>query len=225
LRWSKKYCPAQPKASQVSQAFAETLTDLHRGHTAGLDEDSNRYRLLHLPNRVQPSPIQAKIGNYSMRQIRLYSAALAACLPLFAFAIPATAGGSKRPPEAAIKAENARWAEAFGRGDYEAIGRLYTENGALLPPGGDRVTGGRAIAEYFTKGYAGSKPDTVSFSNYEFYGNEQIVTEVSDAEIHDHSGKLKFRGKQILIFVKQGGAWKVQRDIWNDYAPVKSDGR
>jgi uncharacterized protein (TIGR02246 family) len=154
-----------------------------------------------------------------MRQTRLYAAALAASLPLFVFAAPATASGAQRPPEAAIKAENARWAEAFRRGDYEAIGRLYTKDGALLPPGGDKVTGGGAIAEYFAKGYAGSKPDTVSFGNYEFYGNDQIVTEVSDADIRDPSGKLKFRGKQILIFLKQGGAWKLHRDIWNSYAP------
>jgi ketosteroid isomerase-like protein len=150
-----------------------------------------------------------------MRQIRLCVAAVAACLPLFAFAVPATADGPQPPIEAAIKAENARWAEAFARGDYEAIGRLYTKDGALLPPGGDKVTGGSAIAEHFTKGYAGSKPDTVSFSHYEFYGNDQIVT----------GGKLKYRGKQILIFLKQGGAWKLHRDIWNDYAPLKSDGR
>ncbi len=160
-----------------------------------------------------------------MRQIHLYSAALAACISLFAFAMPATAGGTKRPPEAAIKAENVRWAEAFGRGDYEAIGRLYTEDGALLPPGANRVTGPRAIAEYFTKGYAGSKPDTVSFSNYEFYGNDQTVTEVSDAEIRDHGGKLKLRAKQTLIFLKQGGTWKLHRDMWSDYAPLKSDSR
>ncbi|PXW28596.1 YybH family protein [Paraburkholderia caballeronis] len=153
-----------------------------------------------------------------MRQIRRCAAALAACLPLFAFAAPATAAGSQSQTEAAIKAENARWAEAFGRGDYEAIGRLYTKDGTLLPPGGDKVTGGSAIAEYFTKGYAGAKPDTVSFSHYEFYGNDRIVTEVSDAEVHDHDGKLKLRAKQILVFLKEGGAWKLHRDIWNDYA-------
>jgi uncharacterized protein (TIGR02246 family) len=153
-----------------------------------------------------------------MRQIRLCTAALAACVSFFAFAAPAHAGDLQRPPEAAIKAENARWADAFARGDYEAIGRLYTRDGTLLPPGGDKVTGSRAIAEYFTRGYAGSKPATVSFSHYEFYGNERMVTEVSDAEIRDHGGKLKYRGKQILVFLKQGDAWKLHRDIWNDYA-------
>lgn len=83
--------------------------------------------------------------------------------------------------------------------------------------------GGRAITEYLTKGYGGSKPVTVSFSNYEFYGNDRVVTEVSDTEIHDHDGKLKYRGKQTLIFLKQGGAWKLHRDMWNDYGPLPTN--
>lgn len=160
-----------------------------------------------------------------MRQIRLCAAALAVGFSFFAFTLPATAGDPQHPPEAAIKAENARWAQAFGRGDYEAIGRLYTTDGALLPPGGDRVSGARAITEYFAKGYAGSAPGSVSFSNYEFYGDDQAVTEVSDAEVRDHSGALKFRGKQILIFLKQGGVWKLHRDMWSDYGPLKPDAR
>ena len=159
-----------------------------------------------------------------MQQIRINTAALAACVSLLAFAGPATAGGSQRLPEAAIKAENARWADAFRRGDYAAIGRLYTDDGTLLPPGGDKVTGGGAISAYFAERYAGSKPDTVSFDHYEFYGNDRNVTEVSDAEIHDPSGKLKFRGKQILVFLKEGGAWKLHRDMWNAYPSSTPDG-
>ncbi|WP_105133019.1 YybH family protein [Burkholderia sp. BE12] len=155
-----------------------------------------------------------------MRQTHLRTAALAAYLSFFAFTAPAMAGGSQRLPEAAIKAENARWADAFARGDYDAIGRLYTDDGALLPPGGDKVTGRRAITEYFTNGYAGSKPGTVSFSNDEFYGNDRVVTEVSDVEVRDGNGKLKIRAKQTLVFLKQGGTWKLHRDMWNAYPPV-----
>ncbi|WP_396331410.1 YybH family protein [Burkholderia anthina] len=159
-----------------------------------------------------------------MPQIRFCTAALAVCLSFSVLAAPAVAGSSQHPPGAAIKAENARWADAFARGDYEAIGRLYTNDGTLLPPGGDKITGSRAITEYFTKGYAGSKPATVSFSNFEFYGNDRVVTEISDAEIRDHDGKLQYRGKQTLVFLKQGGAWKLHRDMWNDDGPLKPDG-
>jgi len=155
-----------------------------------------------------------------MPQSRLYAAALAAGLTLFSLAKPAFAGDPPVPPEAAIKAENARWSEAFKQGDYEAIGHLYTSDGTLLPPGGEKITGAKAITEYFTKGYAGTKPGTVSFSNYEFYGNDRIVTEVSDAEVRDADGKLTTRAKQTLIFLKQGKEWKLHRDMWNDY-PAK----
>ncbi|NWA04514.1 YybH family protein [Pseudomonas gingeri] len=158
-----------------------------------------------------------------MRQIRLCTAALAVGFSLFAFTLPATAADPQRPPEAAIKAENARWAQAFARGDYEAIGRLYTAEGALLPPGGAKVSGASAITAYFTQGYAGTQPGSVSFSNYEFYGDDQAVTEISDAEVRDHSGKVSFRGKQVLVFLKQGGVWKLHRDMWSDYGPLKAD--
>jgi len=160
-----------------------------------------------------------------MHQNRRFAATIAACFSFFALAVPALADSPPPATEAAIKAENARWADAFARGDYKAIGHLYTHDGALLPPGGNRVTGGDAIAAHFAKQYAGAKPDTVSFSNYEFYGSDGVVTEVSDADIRDHAGNLKYRGKQVLLFLKEGGAWKLHRDIWNDYAARKPDGR
>lgn len=154
-----------------------------------------------------------------MRSIRFFAVALAVGISPFAFAVPALANGPARQTEAAIKAQNARWAHAFRRGDYAAIGHLYTKDGALLPPGGDRVTGSAAITAYFAKAYAGSRPGSVSFSNYEFYGDNQAVTEVSDADVRDHDGKLQIHAKQTLIFLKQGGVWKLHRDMWSSYAP------
>ena len=137
----------------------------------------------------------------------------------------AWAGGPQPSTEAAIKSENARWAEAFKQGDYQAIGRLYTADGALLQPGGERVIGPAAIVSYFAQGYAGKTPDTVSFSDFEFYGNDEVVTEVSNASIRSREGQLKVRAKQILIFVKQDGAWKLHRDMWNDNSPLKPTDR
>lgn len=61
----------------------------------------------------------------------------------------------------------------------------------------------------------------MSFDNYEFYGNDQAVTEVSDVEVRNHDGVLKIRAKQTLVFLKQGGTWKLHRDMWNAYPPVK----
>ncbi|MGG2399873.1 YybH family protein [Pseudomonas sp. SH1-B] len=154
-----------------------------------------------------------------MRQIRPFIAAAAVYFSTFIFVGPALASGLNPQAEAAIKAENARWAEAYARGDYEAIGRLYTKNGTLLPPGGNRVVGATAIVDFLTKAFPVTQSNTVSFSNYEFYGNDQVITEVSDTDIRDRSGKLKYRGKQILIFLKKDETWKLHRDIWNESAP------
>lgn len=142
-----------------------------------------------------------------------------------AAASTAYASGPQNSTQTAIKTENARWAEAFKRGDYQAIGSLYTEDGTLLQPGGERVRGRAAIVNYFTNGYAGKPPATVSFSNFEFYGNDEAVTEISDATITSHDGKLEYIGKQTLIFLKQDGVWKLHRDMWNDNGPLKSNER
>ncbi|CAM3514120.1 DUF4440 domain-containing protein [Rouxiella silvae] len=149
-----------------------------------------------------------------MLKMGLFAIAFAATLPLFVVAAPVTNGVPTPQIEAAIKAQNALWAKAYARGDNEAIARLYTKDGSLLPPGGEKINGSAAIAKYF----AGAPSDTLSFSNYEFYGNEQVVSEISDSEIRNQNGELKSRGKQILIFLNQGGTWKLHRDIWNDYA-------
>lgn len=153
-----------------------------------------------------------------MSHFRYRAAAVAALLTM---AVPAAAA----LPEAAIKAENARWAAAYARGDYAAIGKLYTDEGTLLPPGEDRVVGPAAIVAYFVKNADASAPNSVSFSNFEFYGNDDMVTEISDTEVRDHRGKLIVRGKQTLVFLKRGGAWKLHRDIWNDNAPLKPGDR
>lgn len=155
-----------------------------------------------------------------MRNISLCVAAITACLPLFALAAPPASSPSPQT-EAAIKAQNTLWSEAFKKGDYQAIGRLYTEGGTLLQAGGDRVVGPAAIVKYFTKGSDGNAPATVTFSDYEYYGDEKVVAEVSDYKIRSHDGKLESRGKQVLIFLKQGGVWKLHRDIWNDNGPTK----
>ena len=157
-----------------------------------------------------------------MRPIFSRLSLLAALAVLVAASVPAYATGPQHSTQVAIKAENARWADAFKRRDYQAIGRLYTEDGTLLQPGGERIRGRSAIVNYFTKGYAGKAPATVRFSNFEFYGNDEVVTEVSNATIRSHDGTLEYIGKQILIFLKQGGTWKLHRDMWNDNGPLKS---
>lgn len=124
-------------------------------------------------------------------------------------------------PEAALRAENARWAEASARHDFAALGALYTLNGELLPPDEHRVVGRAAIANYFEQWASATAPHTITFSRETFYGNAQEVTEISDSALWDEHGKCMARGKQILIFLKQNGHWLIHSDMWNS-SPLAS---
>ena len=137
------------------------------------------------------------------------------CFTLFASPMLAHAKGLDRLIESEIKAENVRWAEAYARGDYSAIGNLYTDDGTLFPPGESRVVGPSAIADYFKKKSSNGARHTVTFDNLEFYGDDNTVTEISDTEICDLDGKLISRGRQTLVFLKKNGLWRLHRDMWN----------
>lgn len=148
-----------------------------------------------------------------MAKFRCYIPAFA-CIALFAVPALAQAGESAHALEAQIKVENDRWAQAYARNDYKAIGELYTDDGMLLPPGENPVVGPAAIAAYFAKKSDKSSPHTVSFDNVEFYGDSHMVTEISGTQIRAHDGKILSRGKQTLVFLKQGDRWKLHRDMW-----------
>ncbi len=146
---------------------------------------------------------------------------LAGCVALLIATQPARAAdGSPAVPEAAIRAENARWAEAYARGDAAAIGARYTDDAELLPPGEARVRGRAAITAYFGRRGPGASPRTIRFVDAECFGDGATVTEISDTEIRDGDGSLVGRGRQMLVFVRQGTAWKLHRDIWNAAPPA-----
>ena len=48
-----------------------------------------------------------------------------------------------------IAATNAKFMDTFNRGDGAGMGELYTENGQLLPPNSDIVSGHSAISAFW----------------------------------------------------------------------------
>lgn len=135
--------------------------------------------------------------------------------------MPALGGNPPSDNYAALKAESERWAQAWNRNDVKAVMELYTEDAKLLPEGSDAVAGRESVAQFLQKERTASWPDTISFINIEVYGNGDTATEVSEMEIRGKDGVLKGRGKQILVFVKQGEQWKLHRDIWTGSSPAK----
>lgn len=121
--------------------------------------------------------------------------------------------------EAAIKKENQRWADAWNRNDIPGVVDLYTDDARLLPDEQGPVAGHAAIAQYLQKIKDASASDTISFANFEFYGDGQSMAEYGEFEFRAKDGAVKARGKQVLIYVKKGGQWKLHRDIWTSSTP------
>ena len=78
----------------------------------------------------------------------LHNSLLLALLPLlFAPVMPALA--SDNAGVTAIIQRGEQWEAAIRSGDAAAVAALYAEDGRLLPPGSDFVTGHEAITFYF----------------------------------------------------------------------------
>ncbi len=128
----------------------------------------------------------------------------------FLTAPPASAADDVR---SAIEAANKKWEAAASRGDGAEVATLYTTDAELLPSQSDFVRGTQAIAQFwqavFDSGVKG-----VSLTTLEVEGCGNTAHEVGKLEIRGADGKVLDRGKYIVVWKKEGDAWKLHRDIW-----------
>lgn len=123
---------------------------------------------------------------------------------------PAFAADDFRP---AIEAANKKWEAAASRSDGPGVAALYTAAGQLLPAESDFVSGTQAIGQYwqavFNSGVKGASLTTV-----EVEGHGNTANEVGTYELRGADGEVLDHGKYVVIWKKEGAAWKLHRDIW-----------
>lgn len=125
-----------------------------------------------------------------------------------------TAGGIL----AALTAANKEFEACVKRGDAAGLAALYTEEGQVLPPNGDFVSGQAAIQAMWQSvldmGIKGARLEIVEA---EEHGDTAI--EVSRYTLFAEGDAEADRGKYIVIWKKVGGQWKLHRDIFNSSLP------
>lgn len=123
---------------------------------------------------------------------------------------------------AAIEAANDTWEAAAARGDSAAVAGLYTTDAQLLPSGSDVVRGTNAIAAFWQAAFdSGVKGVTLTALEVDSCGD--AAHEVGKLEIRDADGKLLDHAKYVVVWKKEGGSWKLHRDIWTtSVAPAKN---
>ena len=116
--------------------------------------------------------------------------------------------------QAKVLAGNKKFMVAFGQKKAGALAKLYTKGGQLLPPGSEVVTGREAI-QAFWQGALDLGLAQVKLDTGEVTGHRDMAIEVGRYTLLTADGQVAEAGKYLVIWKREGAAWKLHRDIWN----------
>ena len=120
-----------------------------------------------------------------------------------------------------ITAANARFMEAFSRGDAAGVAACYTKDAQLLPGQSDIITGTTAIEEFWNGamklGIASARLESVEV---ESFGDAAV--EIGRYTLAGADGAAIDRGKYVVVWHREDGTMKLHRDIWNTSIPPQS---
>jgi uncharacterized protein (TIGR02246 family) len=138
--------------------------------------------------------------------------ALALALPLPAFAQT----GDLR---AQIEKVSAAFDKAYNSGDPAAVAALYTKDAQVMAPGAEVASGPKAIQALFAADLAAGVQNKLTPAEVVGVGDQAVETGKWVATSAD--GKHLDHGPYMTLYKKEGGAWKLHRDIWNSAMPQK----
>jgi uncharacterized protein (TIGR02246 family) len=136
------------------------------------------------------------------------------------------AGSCTRAPKedpasvrAAIVAANREFMNAFAANDAQALGLLFTEDAALLPPNAEPVSGRTAITSFWET-LLMLPVREVRLETGEIYGAGDVVTEEGRYTLLNDRDEPSEEGKYLVVWKRGAQGWKLYRDLWNSNAPA-----
>ena len=115
-----------------------------------------------------------------------------------------------------INAVNDALEKAVNTGDTAAVITFYSSDAVLMPANMPAMSGTAALSSFFGEGIRAGMKD-FKLEATEVYGNDEMLTEVGNYTLS--FGPEKDKGKYIVIWKKEGGKWKLFRDIFNSDNP------
>ena len=133
-------------------------------------------------------------------------------------AVPLQAEPPKADPaRAPLEKLGMEFADAFNRGDFPAVARMYAEDAIAFPPDGDFVRG-RAAIEALWKGASDAGMKSLEFTVIDVVSSGNLAAETGTALVHmQPSGKPDTTEmvKYLVVWKKGPAGWQLYRDIWN----------
>jgi uncharacterized protein (TIGR02246 family) len=131
--------------------------------------------------------------------------------------LPAAAqGGSTR---AGIDKAVQAWQKAFNAGDIPTVAAFYTKDALLMPPGADPVTGPEGVQAAFAP--IAKTREQIQLTTTDVTGSGTTALETGKWVMTSQDGKHLDHGQYLVFYKKEGGRWKIYRDIWNSSMPAK----
>jgi uncharacterized protein (TIGR02246 family) len=155
--------------------------------------------------------------------------AVVVCALIAAISSSAHAGSDKtdegvREARAAIEVANAKFSEAFARGDAKALSAMYTSDAIAFPPDSEMIRGNEAIGAYWKATRDGGvqsavlTTDDVGRSGDVAYEAGKVSLSIQPAGKEPTTATAKY----VVVWKRQpDGSWKMHRDIWNSLPPSK----
>jgi uncharacterized protein (TIGR02246 family) len=130
--------------------------------------------------------------------------------------------GSSANPRKEIEANAKRFIEAFNKGDAAAVAEMYASDAKLLPPNSQIIEGRQNIQAFWQSLIgAGAKLQALDTIEVEAHGDTAHELGKYTFMIPQTGGQsVTDQGKYLVVWKKQGGSWKLVRDIWNTSMPA-----
>ena len=122
----------------------------------------------------------------------------------------------------AIEAADREFVSAFNQGDAAGVAALYTADGKILPPNMEMMQGRDAV-QAFWQGAMDMGCKTAALDIEDLVEQGEVIIEIGKYTLTiqpAEGGTITDRGKYVVIWKQEDGAWKLDIDIWNSSLPA-----
>ena len=170
------------------------------------------------------------VARFPFHGVTMTSTRMALLFTLIVASSSAAYAGSKandegvREARAAIEAANAKFSEAFARGDAKALSAMYTSDAIVFPPDSDMIRGNGAIGDFW-KATKDGGVQSAALTTIDVGRSGDVAYEVGKVSLTiQPAGKepTTAMAKYVVVRKRQAdGSWKLHRDIWNSLPATK----
>jgi len=105
--------------------------------------------------------------------------------------------------------------DVIGKRDFNALGRVYTTQARILPPGADMLTGLDHIRAFWEQAVSTLNIESLKLSMLDVQVTGDTAVEIGRAEMHNNQPTSPTTMKYVVVWKRDGSGWKWDIDIWN----------